>query len=286
MAAAGGHWLKIAQGDIGKLVFVPKGQGAAEVITGQVPTGAAWPDSVSDVKVIKGLGGSTGAKLVQDENGNLYVMKTGANEGHIREESAADTAYQALGADVPEHRLYMTPNGPVKLARFVEGKTLAQVEGSEPDSVVAGMKVALKKNFAADALLGNWDVIGLDKDNVMLGSNGKAYRIDNGGALRYRAMGGKKAEWGANVTEVFTMRTSSQGSSVFGDMSFSTIVTQSSALLGKRTALLNALPSDLKGLMGKRLDSLEFMVTTFNKLTAGGMSAKTAESVIADEWGL
>jgi len=69
----------------------------------------------------------------------------------------------------------------------------------------------LKENFVADAILGNWDVVGLSKDNVMLGKDGKTYRIDNGGSLRYRAQGGLKKDWGVTPTEIFTMRTSAQG---------------------------------------------------------------------------
>jgi len=84
MAAAGGHWLKVAQGNIGKMVFIPKGQSAAAAITGKVTQGGGFPSSLDDLTVVKGLGGSTGVKLVQDSEGNLYVMKKGATAEHIR----------------------------------------------------------------------------------------------------------------------------------------------------------------------------------------------------------
>jgi len=46
----------------------------------------------------------------------------------------------------------------------------------------------LQKDFAADALLSNWDVIGVTADNIV-GNDGKVYRVDNGGALEFRAQG-------------------------------------------------------------------------------------------------
>jgi hypothetical protein len=205
MAAAGGHWFKLAQGYIGKLIFVPKGQTAGQTITGRKPAGGGFPRSPGDTETVKGLGGSTGAKLVQDSSGNLYVKKYGSSAGHLIQEAAADSAYQALGMDVPAHKVYQTAKGPVKLAKFVDGKTLDQVEANNPVAAEKA-KVTLTKGFAADAVLANWDVIGMGKDNILIGSNGKVYRIDNGGSLRYRAGGKLKPEFDQYPNEIFSMR--------------------------------------------------------------------------------
>ena len=50
------------------------------------------------------------------------------------------------------------------------------------------------KGFVADVLVGNWDVVGQDLDNVMINGKGQAIRIDNGGSFLMRAKAGRKPE--------------------------------------------------------------------------------------------
>ena len=72
--------------------------------------------------------------------------------------------------------------------------------------------------FAVDAWLGNWDVIGLNFDNLMIDKDGKAVRIDAGGSLEYRAQGEKKP-FGNEVTEIASLRdpaVNAQAAKVFG----------------------------------------------------------------------
>jgi hypothetical protein len=61
----------------------------------------------------------------------------------------------------------------------------------------------LGAGFMADALLANWDVVGLEQDNV-LWHEGRPTRVDQGGTLEYRAMGGTK-KFGPVPSEVWTM---------------------------------------------------------------------------------
>jgi len=254
MASSGGHWVKIAQGDIGAMVFVPKGKTVEQVTIGRKPAGGGWPPSLNAVQEVKGLGGSTGAKLVQDENGNLYVMKKGASQAHIQSESSADKLYKEMGVDVPDHRMY----GNTKLARYVEGQTLQQAQTNDPAAYNSAIK-RLQDNFAADALLANWDVIGLNKDNILIDKKGKVWRIDNGGALAYRAQGAKKsaAGWNNNPTAIFSMRKQGVAGSVFGKMSWNQVAASidklpskigisNSSKIGARLAKLKDLSSLIK----------------------------------------
>lgn len=65
------------------------------------PTLAAFPADVAKLKPVKKLGGSTGAMLMEDAEGNRWVMKKGASAEHLREEVLADDLYRQLGASVP-----------------------------------------------------------------------------------------------------------------------------------------------------------------------------------------
>jgi hypothetical protein len=64
----------------------------------------------------------------------------------------------------------------------------------------------VRRNFAVDAWLGNRDVFGMTYDNILTDENGVPWRIDNGGALLYRAMGEKKTDFGGKVTELDAFR--------------------------------------------------------------------------------
>ena len=259
-------------------------------------TDAEFPSDVSSLKTIKSLGGSTKAVLVEDPaTGKRYVKKTGSSPLHIREEFAADKAYEVLGINVPKAQLYETPDGPVKLAGYVEGTPLGNLKGKAKDAAIA----ELQKGFAADALLGNWDVIGLGNDNIIVSKDGTAYRVDNGGSLRYRAQGSPKktplsdeeikklpayetmrlslgeaaaiqslkdftnkdlTEWNAYPTEVWSLRdpkNNPNSAAVFGKLTHSEILGQIEGLSKKKKALLDTLPSELKDTVNARFSELE-----------------------------
>ena len=74
--------------------------------------------------------------------------------------------------------------------------------------------------FVTDAWLANWDSVGATYDNLLIDSAGRAYRIDGGGSLLYRAQGGLKgAKFTDDVGELESLRNSTinpQGAAVFG----------------------------------------------------------------------
>lgn len=219
------------------------------------PAAPTWPTDPDGLTVIRQLGGSTGAELVEDPaTGRQFVRKRGANPDHLREEFTADNAYRALGVAVPEARLYDTANGPVKLAEYIQGRTLADLNATERQAVYR----ELQKDFAADAILGNWDVIGLGRDNILVDASGKPWRIDNGGSLRYRAQGGQKGDaWNDYPTELWSLRDPRRNQNTFeafGDLAHMDMVNQLEALGSRRADLINALPPELHDTMNRRLD--------------------------------
>lgn len=175
-------------------------------------------DPDTSVSVVKKLGGSTGAELVRAADGRLFVRKRGATPEHLRSEYYADAAYRAAGVRVPLARLYETASGPVKLAEYKTGTSLKSWLAAAKPGDRDRMLSELQKGLHVDAVLGNWDVIGMDGDNVLVDERGAPWRIDNGGALSFRAMGSRKTadEWNAYPKEFWSLRESGQGKPVFG----------------------------------------------------------------------
>lgn len=223
-----------------------------------------WPSDLSGLIDVKTLGGSTGAKLVEDPaTGRRFVLKRGGNPGHLRSEAQADALYRAIGAEVPESRIYEEAGKPVKLAEFVEGESLGALRKSDPVAFEKACR-KLQEHFAADALLGNWDVVGMSYDNVLVAKDGRILRIDNGGSLGFRAQGSPKTaqQWNAKtVLELQTMRrelVSRQNHDVFTSLHDSDLRPQLAAVVAKRKEILDAaVDPTLKATLSGRLDVLE-----------------------------
>jgi SPP1 gp7 family putative phage head morphogenesis protein len=212
----------------------------------------------SQLNKIGDLGGSTGAELHADALGNRFVVKRGSSPEHLFEESLSDSLYELLGVDVPEHEVFGLAS-PTKVSRFIDGRTLNKLTGYERQAA----EQALRERFAADALLGNWDVIGLSEDNVLIDAFGKVYRIDNGGALRFRAQGAKKTaqQWNKTVDELVTMRDPTKTSGkIFGKLTDDEVADQiNKFIVPNRSKILQRVANDpdLKDVLEGRIDYLE-----------------------------
>lgn len=238
----------------------------------QLPDPPGFPAIVKTLKEVRGLGGSTGAKLVQDPaTGKQYVMKKGKSAAHLLEEAYADAAYQAAGFNVPTYKVYETAEGPVKLAEFRKGKTLEEfMKGASPADRQKVLS-KLRQGFAMDALMGNWDVVGASLDNVLVDDEGEIWRIDNGGSLRYRAQGDKKEKEFLTdyPVELWTMRDKNVGpknAQMFGQLGIYEIMEQAREMVGKGEAILGALPEELRPMVNGRLAVMRDLVNTSDTL--------------------
>ena len=225
-------------------------------------TCAAGGRETSDsMKTLKNLGGSTGALLKQDSNGNKWVVKKGNSEAHIESEHLADNLYAAMGAPVAKATMETGEDGrQTKVAEFISGTPLGELE---PDAKEAA-SAELRKHFVADAIVANWDVIGMEEDNVLVTPDGVPMRIDNGGSLKFRAQGAPK-DFGPVAGEIDTLRSSNQGRSVFGPITDAEIAAQVDAIdaikytvlavADKHPAIRSALKSRIENLVARYKDT-------------------------------
>ena len=61
----------------------------------------------------------------------------------------------------------------MKLAEFQEGKTLAKYLATATAAERTAVIGKVRKGFVMDALLGNWDVVGADLDNILVDAAGE-----------------------------------------------------------------------------------------------------------------
>lgn len=163
------------------------------------------------------LGGSNGAALYENpDTGETYVVKFPKSDDHARNEVLASRLYAAAGIPMPSSEL-VTKDGKIG----VSTPYIANSKGTLGDNLNNPEFVQnLREGFAVDAWLANWDVAGLNFDNVLADENNEPVRIDPGGALLYRAQGAEKGNaFGSTVGEWESLKTGKQASKVYGDIS-------------------------------------------------------------------
>lgn len=129
-----------------------------------------------------------------ESNGELFYVKYAQDttkEGHIESEILASNLYRLAGIDTPEI-IPVTTNGKIK---GLASKYVTELKSATDKS-------QLYDGFAADAWLANWD--SLVTGNTFI-RNGRPFKVDNGGALRYRAQGDLKPNFGDKVDELITL---------------------------------------------------------------------------------
>lgn len=234
------------------------------------PKAKDFPDDLelNNLEFVKNLSDSGRTQLVRDpKTGKEYVRKTGNSPDHIREQFYAEEAYRALGAPIPKSKLYDVGKNPVKLSEYVpEAKAFGSLSGKEREDALE----KIKESFAADALMGNRNFLGVDGDNVLVDKNGKVWKTNVNGSLRLDQEGKTKEgdSWNEYPTELWSNRDSDQGKKVFSDLNIRQISDQIRKLdEGSIKKALDALPEPLKNTVGRRVEEAQRIAKIQDTLT-------------------
>ena len=149
--------------------------------------GPAEKDWNADLALVSGPMGSNQGGLFKDQQtGALHYVKWSGSDVRSRIEALAGNLYALAGAPAPGIRIIDFNGQTAVLSDWIDDAKAMTIVAmkAHPD---------VRENFVVDAWLANWDVIGLAADNIVLGPDGRAYRIDAGGSLLFRAQGAPKA---------------------------------------------------------------------------------------------
>ena len=183
----------------------------------------------ADLKPIQGTQkGSNPGGIYENVEGEKFYVKFYADANQARTEYAANKIYKSLGVEVPESYL-------AELQTFSGNKKLAFITKWHPDlKRITAQEMTqhpedLAKIFHSSVLVKNWDVVGMEYDNLLLNSKGKLTLID-AGSFKFRAKGLPKS-YGTDIDEVSTFLSPSknpQSAKVFGE------IDKNNALFGKK----------------------------------------------------
>lgn len=161
------------------------------------PTASNLPSMDSWIQTGPQGGSNPGGKF-RDPSGQEWYCKFPGDEATAKSEILAAKLYGLAGLS-GQDAILVSKGGKVGIAtKWVDIKKAPSAAAlSKVDGVHSG--------FAVDAWLGNWDVVGMSLDNLQIGPDGKAHRVDAGGSLEYRAQGAKKP-FGTKVEEIDALR--------------------------------------------------------------------------------
>lgn len=156
---------------------------------------------LSQMEKYGGRRGSNEGGFYKDKTTGIeYYVKFPASEDIARNELLAAKLYQKAGIDVPELTLIQDGSRVGIASKIKPGLRV-----SSPQDLAKALGSG--SGYAVDAWLANWDVVGLGYDNLLLTEAGTAFRVDVGGALRYRAQGSLKGKvFGEIVSELESLR--------------------------------------------------------------------------------
>lgn len=245
--------------------------------TVNTPKMAIWDQGLIDsLKPIEGshaLGSTEGGTYIDKDGGQYYVKFLGEERAGV--ESLASGLYRLAGVPVADvlASSVQGKNGAV-ISRWIPGaKSMTMEEMKQHPEVM--------DNFILDAWLANWDVIGLDADNIVLGADGKAHRIDTGGSLYYRATGATK-DFTADVPELTSMKTSNKAGQVFKDLTMDNLNAGVQAMASISSLQMKQLIDKIPGIPNAKKESLHqtLMDRKVNiiKAVAEQMTAKNGTS--------
>ena len=167
----------------------------------EIKPGPAKPNDFTDISNWEKVGSQKGSNeggTFKNELGQTFYIKTPKSESHAENEILASELYKIAGINSVEVFKGNMDGKPKTISPIIDATATLADKIKDP-----AILKELQKGFAIDCWLSNWDVAGLENDNVIIDSKGLPVRVDPGGCLLYRAMGKPKgAAFGKKVTEL------------------------------------------------------------------------------------
>lgn len=155
------------------------------------------------------FGSNDGGIHTDTKTGKKMYIKYYKNPDQAKVEALTGKIYNHMGLHTlnPNHEVI---NG--RHAVVTEwNPDLHRMKPHEFDSLNHAQAHDIGKMYHAAVLTKNWDIVGLEHDNIVKHSDGTLHAIDHGGAMHFRAQGAPK-EYGGDIGEHNTLRNNSNAS--------------------------------------------------------------------------
>ena len=152
-------------------------------------------------------GSNPGGEHVDSETGDKYYVKHYKNPDQAKVEALTGHIYKHMGIHTLEPEMH--GDSSIKSKWNPHVSTQSSKSYDSPNEKHANQ---LGKMYHAAVLTKNWDIVGLDHDNVVHNKKtDNLHAIDHGGAFHFRAQGGHK-DYGSDISEKESLRNPSNAS--------------------------------------------------------------------------
>lgn len=155
------------------------------------------------------LGSNDGAQYTDADTGNSYYVKHYKNPDQAKTEVLTAKIYKHMGIPTTDPEYTVMDGKPTVMSKWnpelkVEHpRTFEKVSPSQADTI--------GRMYHAAVLTKNWDIIGLEHDNIMTDRAGQIHSVDQGGSMHFRARGSSKP-FDAEIGEHASLRNNSEAS--------------------------------------------------------------------------
>lgn len=139
-----------------------------------------------------------------EKNGVHYYLKHYKDKDQALTEVLTANIYECLGIWTLDPEYIEYEGKPSVITVFRDDLTVPAPEFYSGKLTDYQTKSIIRMYLGA-ILTKNWDIIGLEYDNVMMDKNGFLYSIDQGGAFTFRARGSRK-EYGPDIDDLTSLR--------------------------------------------------------------------------------
>lgn len=154
-------------------------------------------------------GSNEGGVHTDTETGQKHYVKYYKNSQQGKVEALTGKIYQHMGIHTLEPEVQHVNGREAISTRWNDN--LHSMKPHEFDNLSPEQADDVGRMYHAAVLTKNWDIAGLEHDNIMKHSDGRLYAVDHGGAFHFRAQGGPKP-YGPDVGEHDSLRYNDQAS--------------------------------------------------------------------------
>jgi hypothetical protein len=162
------------------------------------------------------LGSNDGGVFIDNKTNEKHYVKYYRNPEQAKVEALTGQIYNHIGLKTlnPEYQQHEHKHAIV--TKWVDG-----LKSFNPDKHLTDLQTAVDvgKAYHAAILTKNWDIVGLEHDNLMRDNNNVIHAIDHGGAFHFRAQGGHK-DYDSGIGEKQSLRNNGHASGDVFDATF------------------------------------------------------------------
>lgn len=148
-------------------------------------------------------GSNPGGVHTDSETGEKFYVKHYKNSDQGKVEALTSNIYKHMGIHTLDPEFKQVNGKDSIVTKW--NSDLKTMKPSHFEKLEPHQADQIGRMYHAAVLTKNWDIVGLEHDNIMMHKNGNLHAVDQGGSFHFRAMGESKP-YGSDIGEHHSLR--------------------------------------------------------------------------------